>query len=88
MITFADDPLSQIKYERGDKIFGCFVEGCDRMCSTPSKRKRHLIDKHCFPEVSLRRIGESGRQRTDKYLLHRIIISLLRRTVLTIAYHY
>ncbi|CCX34594.1 Similar to Zinc finger protein 511; acc. no. Q7ZZ00 [Pyronema omphalodes CBS 100304] len=44
------DPLSQIKYERGDKIFGCFVEGCDRMCSTPFKRKRHLIDKHCFPE--------------------------------------
>jgi hypothetical protein len=33
--------------------FGCFVDGCDRMCSTPFKRKRHLIDKHQFPDVNI-----------------------------------
>lgn len=32
--------------------FGCFVEGCERKCSTPQKRRRHLIDKHMFPRVS------------------------------------
>lgn len=32
--------------------FGCFVEGCERRCSTPQKRRMHLIDKHAFPRVS------------------------------------
>jgi hypothetical protein len=26
------------------------VEDCDRMCSTPQKRRMHLIDKHLFPK--------------------------------------
>ncbi|KAL7270236.1 hypothetical protein RUND412_007066 [Rhizina undulata] len=44
------DPFNQLKKERGENIFGCFVEGCDRMCSTPHKRRMHLIDKHHFPK--------------------------------------
>ncbi|KAI9753154.1 MAG: hypothetical protein M1815_006328 [Lichina confinis] len=43
------DPLNEARKARGDKIYGCFVEGCDRMCSAPQKRRRHLIDKHLFP---------------------------------------
>ncbi|KAK2877765.1 hypothetical protein FQN49_001218 [Arthroderma sp. PD_2] len=43
------DPVMEERKERGEKTFGCFVEGCDRRCSTPQKRRLHLIDKHCFP---------------------------------------
>lgn len=30
--------------------YACFVEDCDRKCSTPQKRRMHLIDKHTFPK--------------------------------------
>lgn len=44
------DPLAAIRKERGEKTFACFVEGCDKVCSGPQKRKLHLIDKHMFPK--------------------------------------
>ena len=31
--------------------YGCFIEDCERKCSTPQKRRMHLIDKHMFPRV-------------------------------------
>ncbi|KAJ5191671.1 uncharacterized protein N7498_010656 [Penicillium cinerascens] len=43
------DPLASARRARGDKTFGCFIETCDRKCSTPQKRRLHLIDKHMFP---------------------------------------
>ncbi|KAJ5992436.1 zinc finger protein [Penicillium sp. IBT 35674x] len=43
------DPLAAARRARGDKTYGCFVETCDRKCSTPQKRRLHLIDKHMFP---------------------------------------
>ena len=30
--------------------YSCFVEDCDKKCSTPYKRRLHLIDKHLFPK--------------------------------------
>ncbi|KAJ5182744.1 hypothetical protein N7492_000360 [Penicillium capsulatum] len=45
------DPLIVARRERGDKTYGCFVETCDRKCSTPQKRRLHLIDKHMFPKT-------------------------------------
>ncbi|KAK5990255.1 Zinc finger protein [Cladobotryum mycophilum] len=30
--------------------YSCFVEGCDRKCMTPQKRRLHLIDKHLYPK--------------------------------------
>ncbi len=30
--------------------YQCFVEGCDKICSTPQKRRMHLTDKHMFPK--------------------------------------
>ncbi|EFW16486.1 hypothetical protein D8B26_005810 [Coccidioides posadasii str. Silveira] len=45
------DPLTAARRERGEKTFGCFVEGCERRCSTPQKRRMHLIDKHSFPRT-------------------------------------
>lgn len=31
--------------------YGCFVEDCEKKCSTPQKRRMHLVDKHMFPKV-------------------------------------
>ncbi|PGH23398.1 hypothetical protein AJ80_02508 [Polytolypa hystricis UAMH7299] len=45
------DPLNEARRERGERTFGCFVEGCERKCSTPQKRRMHLIDKHMFPRT-------------------------------------
>ncbi|KAF9951746.1 hypothetical protein BGZ72_006791 [Mortierella alpina] len=42
--------MVKIKREKGEKTYGCFVEGCDRLCSTASKRRMHLIDKHHYPK--------------------------------------
>jgi len=29
--------------------YSCFVEDCERKCSTPQKRRMHLVDKHGYP---------------------------------------
>ncbi len=45
--------------------YSCFVEGCDRKCSTPQKRKMHLIDKHMYPKnffFGITRDGIDGRR--------------------------
>lgn len=45
---------------KGEKTYGCFVEGCDRKCSTPEKRRLHLIDKHTFPRFYNFRVVDQG----------------------------
>ena len=45
--------LREALQARGEKTYGCFVEDCERKCSTPQKRRLHLIDKHGFPKVLL-----------------------------------
>ncbi|AEO58062.1 hypothetical protein MYCTH_2305080 [Thermothelomyces thermophilus ATCC 42464] len=45
--------------------YSCFVEGCDRKCSTPQKRRMHLIDKHMYPKnffFAITREGIDGRR--------------------------
>jgi len=45
--------------------YSCFVEGCDRKCRTPYKRRNHLIDKHMYPKnyfFALTKDGVDGRQ--------------------------
>lgn len=39
-------------YQRADHFpqYRCFVEDCDKVCSTTHKRRMHLIDKHIFPK--------------------------------------
>ncbi|KAG0648354.1 zinc finger protein [Hyphodiscus hymeniophilus] len=44
------DSLVSVRKERGEKTYACFVEDCDRKCSTPQKRRMHLVDKHFFPK--------------------------------------
>lgn len=43
------DPISAAKRDRGEKTYACLIPSCDRLCSTPQKRRLHCIDKHTFP---------------------------------------
>ncbi|OIW33424.1 hypothetical protein CONLIGDRAFT_177596 [Coniochaeta ligniaria NRRL 30616] len=59
------DPLLALKREKGEHTFSCFVEGCERKCMTPDKRRRHLIDKHMYPKnffFAITRDGVDGRR--------------------------
>ncbi|GJC80629.1 zinc finger protein 511 [Colletotrichum liriopes] len=44
------DSFAVVRRERGEHTYSCFVEGCERKCMTPQKRRMHLIDKHSFPK--------------------------------------
>lgn len=52
--------LRQVLQSKGDKTYACFVEDCDRKCSTPQKRRLHLIDKHMFPRTYNFRVIDTG----------------------------
>ncbi|KAK3169335.1 hypothetical protein OEA41_008718 [Lepraria neglecta] len=44
------DPLEDARRAKEEKTYRCFVEDCDKVCSTPQKRRMHLTDKHMFPK--------------------------------------
>ncbi|KAI1465276.1 uncharacterized protein F4812DRAFT_462119 [Daldinia caldariorum] len=59
------DAFAAVKREKGEHTYSCFVEGCDRKCRTPQKRRNHLIDKHMYPKnyfFAVTRDGVDGRQ--------------------------
>ncbi|KXH51667.1 zinc finger protein [Colletotrichum nymphaeae SA-01] len=59
------DSFAAVKRERGEHTYSCFVEGCERKCMTPQKRRMHLIDKHGFPKnyfFAVTREGVDGRR--------------------------
>ena len=62
------DSLREALAARGDKTYGCFVEGCDRKCSTPQKRRLHLIDKHMFPRSYNFRVVDQGIDKASSML--------------------
>ncbi|KAK3504620.1 hypothetical protein B0T13DRAFT_10460 [Neurospora crassa] len=44
------DSFTAVKRDKGEHTYSCFVEGCERKCMTPQKRRMHLIDKHMYPK--------------------------------------
>ncbi|ELQ37996.1 C2H2 type zinc finger domain-containing protein [Pyricularia oryzae] len=59
------DAFLTARRDKGQHTYSCFVEGCDRKCRDPSKRRRHLIDKHMYPPnffFDVVRYGIDGRQ--------------------------
>ncbi|KAF2849115.1 hypothetical protein T440DRAFT_469540 [Plenodomus tracheiphilus IPT5] len=44
------DPINATRRERGEQTYACLLPECDRVCSTPQKRRLHCIDKHQFPK--------------------------------------
>ncbi|KAI0976228.1 hypothetical protein F4678DRAFT_218183 [Xylaria arbuscula] len=58
------DVFAAVRREKGEHTYACFVEGCERKCRTPYKRRSHLIDKHMYPQnyfFALTRDGIDGR---------------------------
>ncbi|KAF2123478.1 hypothetical protein P153DRAFT_352157 [Dothidotthia symphoricarpi CBS 119687] len=43
------DPFNAAKRDEGERTYACLLPDCDRLCSTPQKRRLHCIDKHQFP---------------------------------------
>jgi hypothetical protein len=60
--------LQEVLAARGEKTYGCFVEDCNRKCSTPQKRRLHMIDKHLFPKTYNFRIVDQGIDETSSML--------------------
>ncbi|KAK9765323.1 hypothetical protein K7432_006435 [Basidiobolus ranarum] len=54
------DSIFKIRLERGEKLYRCFVMGCERKFSEPRKRKLHLIEKHKYPKSFNFRIVQTG----------------------------
>ncbi|KAK9480828.1 hypothetical protein V1514DRAFT_324570 [Lipomyces japonicus] len=63
------DPFLQVKKSRGEKIYRCFVEGCEKICSEPKKRRLHLIDKHAYPKEYMFNVVQWGIGRNQTSLL-------------------
>ncbi|ATY61159.1 C2H2 type zinc finger domain-containing protein [Cordyceps militaris CM01] len=59
------DPIVRVRRDQGAHTYSCFVEGCDRKCMTPQKRRMHMIDKHSYPKnffFAVTRDGIDGRR--------------------------
>ncbi|OLN81466.1 Zinc finger protein 511 [Colletotrichum chlorophyti] len=59
------DSFAAVRRKRGEHTYSCFVEGCERICMTPQKRRMHLIDKHQYPKnyfFALSKEGIDGRR--------------------------
>ncbi|KAF2485726.1 hypothetical protein BDY17DRAFT_322546 [Neohortaea acidophila] len=44
------DPIVASKRDGGARTYGCFVEGCEKICADWKKRRSHLVDKHGYPK--------------------------------------
>ncbi|KAK9319583.1 hypothetical protein V1517DRAFT_332049 [Lipomyces orientalis] len=64
------DPFVAARRDRGDKVYRCFVEGCDKVCADTRKRRLHLIDKHGFPREFMFGIVAHGLRRNQASLLY------------------
>lgn len=63
------NPVREAVAAQGERTYACFVEDCDRKCSTSQKRRLHLIDKHLFPKAYNFRIIDHGIDKTSSLLL-------------------
>ncbi|KAK5945456.1 hypothetical protein PMZ80_002661 [Knufia obscura] len=62
------NPVREALAAKGEKTYACFIEDCEKLCSTPQKRRLHLIDKHMFPKVYNFRIIDQGIDKTNSLL--------------------
>lgn len=62
------NPVREALAAKGEKTYACFIQDCDRKCSTPQKRRLHLIDKHMFPKQYRFGIVDTGIDRASSML--------------------
>lgn len=70
-ITENHDPLTEARRAKEEKTYRCFVEDCDKVCSTPQKRRMHLIDKHMLPKNYDTQIVNTGVDKRSSMLRSR-----------------
>ncbi|ANZ77519.1 BA75_05217T0 [Komagataella pastoris] len=63
------NPFNSIKEERGEKIYQCLLETCDKICSSPQTRRLHMIDKHQYPRDFLYSVIRNGMSKGQTSLL-------------------
>lgn len=63
------NPFIKIKLEKGEPVFGCFVDNCDRVFKNHKKRRLHLIDKHDYPKDYIFSIVDNGIRKNDSSLI-------------------
>lgn len=63
------DPFIKIKLQKGEPVFGCFVENCDRLFKDHKKRRLHLIYKHDYPKDYIFSIVDRGIRQHDTSLI-------------------
>ncbi|KAK9382636.1 uncharacterized protein V2V93DRAFT_365652 [Kockiozyma suomiensis] len=64
------DPFTETRRDRGQKIYRCFVEDCDKVCSDTRKRRMHLINKHGYPKEFMFSVVNRGIRRGQTSLLN------------------
>jgi len=62
------NPLREALQAKGEKTYSCFLEDCDKKCSTPQKRRLHLIDKHMFPKIYNFKVVATGIDKSNSML--------------------
>ncbi|KAK9464872.1 hypothetical protein V1512DRAFT_267366 [Lipomyces arxii] len=69
-LSESHDPFVAARRDRGEKVYECFVEGCDKLCRNASRRRLHLIDKHGYPKEYMFNVVKYGIGRDQKSLLY------------------
>ncbi|KUI65231.1 hypothetical protein VM1G_00692 [Cytospora mali] len=57
--------LVELKREKGEATYACFVETCDEKCKTPAERRTHLVEQHMYPAnyfFAVTKVGIDRRQ--------------------------
>ncbi|ROV88579.1 hypothetical protein VSDG_09132 [Cytospora chrysosperma] len=63
--------LTELKKEKGEATFACFVETCDEKCKTPAERRAHLIERHMYPANYFFAVTKVGIDRRQSMLVER-----------------
>lgn len=63
--------LTELKKEKGEATFACFVETCNEKCSTPTERRVHLIERHMYPANYFFAVTKVGIDRRQSMLVER-----------------
>ena len=63
--------LTELKREKGEATFACFVETCDEKRKTPAERRAHLIEQHMYPTNYFFAVTKSGIDHRQSMLVER-----------------
>ncbi|ROW12405.1 hypothetical protein VMCG_00654 [Cytospora schulzeri] len=63
--------LTELKKEKGEATFACFVETCDEKRKSPAERRAHLIERHMYPANYFFAVTKAGIDRRQSMLVER-----------------